>query len=153
MFATSLHPPQTLIPSPPPPPTAAAPTQPPPLKPATTAATAKRLGARLRRLVFPGAGSASPSSAAAAASLASGASRAWARDVARVSVAFLQSAAAFPCGSVERHRRIQDALDFHRLLLACYEQSPARARRFLAKLQGGWYRKDASMEQLLSDTK
>ncbi|KAJ1548802.1 hypothetical protein HK405_014834 [Cladochytrium tenue] len=139
----------------PPPPTAASTLpQPPAPKPATTAATAKRLGSRLRRLLFPGAASASSSStAAAAASLASGASRAWARDVAHVSVAFLQSAAAFPCGSDERRRRIQDALDFHRLLLECYEQSPARARRFLAKLQGGWYRKDASMEQLLSDTK
>ncbi|KAI9345132.1 hypothetical protein DFJ73DRAFT_490797 [Zopfochytrium polystomum] len=77
----------------------------------------------------------------------------WAKDVSKVSLSFLQSAAAFECGSDERHRRIQDALDFHRLLLQCYEQSPQRAKRFLAKMQGGWYRKGTSMEQLLKATK
>ncbi|KAJ3324710.1 hypothetical protein HDU76_013340 [Blyttiomyces sp. JEL0837] len=72
----------------------------------------------------------------------------WARDVMRVGVSLLSGAVSAPFGSLEREARVKDSVDFFKVTLQVWRGSPSKAKRFVKSLQGGWYKKGMTMQEL-----
>ncbi|KAJ3106796.1 hypothetical protein HDU97_005503 [Phlyctochytrium planicorne] len=74
--------------------------------------------------------------------------RTFSKDVLKIGAAFLDSAIASPEGSIARETAVRDAVAFFAVLLALWAESNYRAKKFVKTLQGGWYKKGLTMEQL-----